>query len=677
MLGALKPPQHYTHMGIVIDNSGSAVRHATMCDKQPQATETSLDPIKLRYGWPGSITQSVAGARLAEGLDGDHPEAAPSDPNVKITCVQDSKDYIVQALSFTPAWIPGSWTSPLGDIAPSTGGFAPLLLVTGGYGVRTTKGPFMDPTQAEHFREKVADAAQLVRAHYRHFAYTKSEIALTPSANGPVEYEDQTPNQADPCSSLPTCATIPAQCASFAWYAIKVVEASSGVALFPGFFSYRAPGASSGLFKYTKSERTDAGSALFKHLHDTIAEKIRKKIMDALVAAPLIPNLLGLRGTLCDFIYSVLVDGASLASWPTVMAIWLSNPVTGVTVAPLQVVVANIVTSLLTDLGGIEGLPTRLPNQVSNSFALDAQTDQTSLWSNPGDGSAVSPDDTALGWPQISSIYDTVVPTQFVPATVVKTKKTAWALSAGLAPFSGTVTYLGHPVANARVRVCCSVATTDDNGKFHFGAMNPLGHLSGMPAGKYMVWVDYYSSADRLTISAAPRPVNVPFPGGLNDPAPYVLRPPSEDFRYVQFHGYVHILSKVTLGHDSSSSTEHDGVANLGLYNLNDSSVGKSATFIVGPLDCFDYDGHNEGTATLTVYVERWSSGRVNVIWKFAYKDDDTGSFEVDGSQVVAPGDTLHIDAGKLKINTNETPSDEATADFIVVNAQAVDPTGV
>jgi hypothetical protein len=68
LLSALDPPQHYTHMGIFVDDGGT-IRHCTMSDEQANesiggfgdlvgklATHQAFSDLQtraLQYGWPG------------------------------------------------------------------------------------------------------------------------------------------------------------------------------------------------------------------------------------------------------------------------------------------------------------------------------------------------------------------------------------------------------------------------------------------------------------------------------------------------------------------------------------------------------------------------------------------------------------------------------------------------
>src|SRR5439155_9607139 len=71
ILAALSPPQDYSHCGMVMDD-GRSIRHCTTTDDQLQQHASSQIPIAnmpvpldgfeenaLRYGWPGTLTQSV------------------------------------------------------------------------------------------------------------------------------------------------------------------------------------------------------------------------------------------------------------------------------------------------------------------------------------------------------------------------------------------------------------------------------------------------------------------------------------------------------------------------------------------------------------------------------------------------------------------------------------------
>ena len=72
LLAALTPKQHYTHMGIFLDD-GFTVRHATSVRNFDEhfyngsilglpAPTNGIDADPLKYGWPGTVTQTAEDA---------------------------------------------------------------------------------------------------------------------------------------------------------------------------------------------------------------------------------------------------------------------------------------------------------------------------------------------------------------------------------------------------------------------------------------------------------------------------------------------------------------------------------------------------------------------------------------------------------------------------------------
>jgi hypothetical protein len=149
LLSALVPRQHYTHMGIFIDD-GSHVRHATMVRNyeneafwigvvmegsalESKAPTRGLDPDAVRYGWPGTITQRTEDAWASQSHDDrigyllielHHPDAATLEAaknnksdQLKIKDPISGECCWVNALSFDPV------------IEPETGLTYPALLV--------------------------------------------------------------------------------------------------------------------------------------------------------------------------------------------------------------------------------------------------------------------------------------------------------------------------------------------------------------------------------------------------------------------------------------------------------------------------------------------------------------------------------------------------------------------
>ena len=75
LLGALSTPQVYSHMGILVDN-GKTIRHSTAVSQRMQAYPVGgiaglplptdgFEPDKVKFPWPGTITQTVDEALAA------------------------------------------------------------------------------------------------------------------------------------------------------------------------------------------------------------------------------------------------------------------------------------------------------------------------------------------------------------------------------------------------------------------------------------------------------------------------------------------------------------------------------------------------------------------------------------------------------------------------------------
>jgi hypothetical protein len=227
ILAALRPSQHYTHMGIFVDD-GVSVRHATASSEHLQefangsilgtkAPSNGFEPDALRYGWPGTLTQSVenAWAMTRPGLKDDRDQWI-EDPDLKDPETGRPMRFRIDALSFDPVpvqhfdrWGNESWETRW-----------PLVV----------KPCLDDEARFSHVRRllhRVADAASAIRGHYRFYAYSDATIAFDPQYAGPPVYE-RTVEVGDPgatdCALEAVEQTIPVMCSSLVWAAIERVR---------------------------------------------------------------------------------------------------------------------------------------------------------------------------------------------------------------------------------------------------------------------------------------------------------------------------------------------------------------------------------------------------------------------------------------------------------------------
>ena len=132
LLHSLNPPQHYSHMGIVVADH-NLIRHCTMSQERLTAKEyfsgsllgipaplDGLNPDHLQFGWPGTITQSTYQAFLADRYGDSLTPPGQSGPYKGSTLpdlesAQSPKTgYLMNQLGFDPVSDDGTtWYPPL------------------------------------------------------------------------------------------------------------------------------------------------------------------------------------------------------------------------------------------------------------------------------------------------------------------------------------------------------------------------------------------------------------------------------------------------------------------------------------------------------------------------------------------------------------------------------------
>jgi hypothetical protein len=262
---------------------------------------------------------------------------------------------------------------------------------------------------------RLADAcrADTGKTHYSFFGYTDARKALTDT----LPPGDQWP-----------AGTYPAVCSSFVWAVARRLgmhlEGPDSVAnpsdLEPSDAGIVEvdPGTPDGLYVYRADERGTAASWLHDRIRNQVlsteAEKVRKMIGDL--------------GHL-DVILGGLID---------------------------------VFTDMASDVA----------NQMCNAFASDwcetAAKDSTA-WSNPGEGIAVSPDDT-MRWdgPDRDGFFGYAVPAVYAAASLESAPAYAWHFAPTTATVHGTVRVDGQPRGASLVQVTdLKTTSTHNDGTYH------------------------------------------------------------------------------------------------------------------------------------------------------------------------------------------------------------------
>jgi hypothetical protein len=460
IVASLEPAQVYDHMGMFIDN-GRTIRHCTssMDRLEDESLFTSEISIKLagvitlekqkvplngfrpdlvRFGWPGSITQTVeevyrtgrnslnprwAFATVNAGQDTEDPER-PGEPfrlyqlprgERQRRLVFNDPERTDQGKSKGESIVRLQDTSVLiGDPATE---FKALLV---------RPHPQFEP-QARAPLELVAEVAKRIDAHYRFFAYTRGDIGLDPSFEAPPPGDsgwDGFPQGAD----WPA-GTIGAMCSSFVWTAVqraneRLAAAHRPTILLEDQADQPDPargleyGSTDGIYQYHATERNTAGTKLVAK----IGKKIRDRFDDKIpaVAYGAVPQLLLFR----------------------------------------------------------EITASHVSNQIANAFASDGCELLDDSWETPSEGETASPDNTLFFWDLKEHFGRLVQPEGRVAvygdSAPIQLTSPQWTriplfrkqdTDLGTGEVTGIARVAGTPIAGATIRFDfgCDAATTTDN----------------------------------------------------------------------------------------------------------------------------------------------------------------------------------------------------------------------
>jgi len=518
LLHQLRPPQHYSHMGIMLADH-DLVRHCTAEPARLTAEEyysghilgvsapaDGLDIDHVQYGWPGTITQSAEQIFFADRYGDSLTPPGLSGPYHGSDLVdKDSpsgKAYRIAAMSFEGEFDNGTWV--------------PALVVK--------PCPLLETREVMAALDRVADEARKIHAHYRFYSYTNSAIAEDLNYLGPAaevleaepDWESTTlkwTDWTDPTKVKwqPVPATVPGVCSSFVWQAVRNANAAAKAATPPlaqvvldwaethdqalgeapgGCRRAVAPDWSAdvldtldGLYLYGEDERKGAG----KWLNDALSEQVFGSLKGSLAAKGGVEKIVADaiddvgRGA---FIASAGVGAAAVAA----LLSSVSGPV-GVVIGGLSAVFIEQLIELLYDM------PDDIANQICNSFAFDCHRgfpgdthcvdaagneirdiDSTNWADAPGSGRAVSPDNIHMFWDApgpserggpLRGLYGFNAEVQLVVAAI-RRPRCELVPSTGTATIHGSVLQNKQRVAGAMVRVNCqkTVSTLDPGYSF-------------------------------------------------------------------------------------------------------------------------------------------------------------------------------------------------------------------
>lgn len=237
LLRNVSPPQRYSHTGIMTQNF-TELRHSTAVESRyrdyPEGVfgepTDAFNVDVMRYGWPGTITQSID-----EAFNGD----SAIDP-------ENGKQYEFSGFSANRV--------RCGDDVEIT---YPAVV----------KPPPGHSPEIRAILESIADQALTINGHYRFYSYTDASISLDPD----MGY--YAPNRPSWWAS----GTVPTVCTSFIWTAAQQLGINlEGDVLESEDVQNGAEtdvGTLDGLYLYQVDERVNAGNWLYSHVYNVAAEE--------------------------------------------------------------------------------------------------------------------------------------------------------------------------------------------------------------------------------------------------------------------------------------------------------------------------------------------------------------------------------------------------------------------
>ena len=507
LLHSLTPAQHYSHMGIFVADH-DLIRHCTCSSERLTADEyftgsvlgvsapvDGIDPGHLQFGWPGTITQSVFQAVMADRYGKDNiPPGYPDVYKGSLLTDQESSQnpksqYLMNDLSFDPVSDDGqTWYPPL-IVKPC---------------------PSLATPDVMKAMQSIAEAALAIYAHYRFYCYSNGLVGGILEYSGPLlpvpeaqptfnlttgrwtDWADQEPAWTTNDPSIRP-STIAAVCSSFAWQAVQQAfpknlatvildwakNNSDALGETNGFCRRAVPPdwtadsvdaeTVDGLYYYSESDRKTAGTTL----HDNLS----KSVFDALKIA--LQKTGGVGAAVAGAIDDVGRGAFILAAEGGVSQL-ATLLLTALPSLVLDAVFLENLIELLYDM------PEDLANQVCNAFAFDCfrgfpgdthcvdalgnqitDVDSSNWSSAPGPGRAVSPDNIHMFWDApgtsdshtMRGLYGYNVPAQLCVGAF-RRPKCVVRPSTGNATISGFVLQGDQLLAGAYVTAGCSTTVT-------------------------------------------------------------------------------------------------------------------------------------------------------------------------------------------------------------------------
>lgn len=246
MLRQLPDKQQFDHSGIMVEDR-TVLRHSTAAEERYplDADGDGFVQETLKYGWPGTITQSVDQA--FRGQWDYHPD--------------DGTPYRLGIFSSEPALCDGDMTATFPSVVKPPFDQEQRLL----------------PNSSETVRSglaRAADEALTIEGHYRPYGYTESDILGR--VQGPGRQLDLSPVWAWAEGKLDGT-----MCSQFVWGAARAagLPLEDPTTAEPGDKGHARGASLNGLYEYTEEERRLAATwiydTLYDQTHDLIGDAVR------------------------------------------------------------------------------------------------------------------------------------------------------------------------------------------------------------------------------------------------------------------------------------------------------------------------------------------------------------------------------------------------------------------
>lgn len=583
LLESLQPPQHYSHMGIMT-RDGTEVRQCTESADwlRKHAVGTLGYPTDgfyekaMRFGWPGTITQTVEAAWRSTRGDTEARTLSSRDGSVHATL----PDLHVQG----PVWAPyvsGHEVGLDGQAiqVPNDANVVSLEpFVLSELGLNPVSVPVLDGVYAQQMifgdpdhalppdrdaniswttmwplvvkpcprlaservlaaLQRVADAAASLPGHYRFNGYVNAF-----SAEDPAQYdhladwgghwlEDTLPASVDPCHrDIPVATTRGMVCSTFIWEAVREANRQERPHIWltvphdrdrpAGCESFYVPPAGDAY------DRDEDG------LFDYPAAEIRRTALWFAAA-----------------MHRSIDEEASSMPW------WAS---------PLE--------SAFEFFSDIQD---DVANQLGNTFAFDhcapSYKDDDEWLEHPPAGRSSSPDNIVRSWmpptpgevdpENLHGLYgynEQLIPVR--PGHFAERPRLVWDYSEGPGRLDGMARYRNRPVAGAKITVACVSTYTNADGAFTLEA----------PAGRYLMTAGVYlpQPGDQPAWWAeGEQAIEIVF--GTTTPVRIDLHDPPGENRILIVDGHVDAVNRHVIGHDWwGHKTITCPIVHLGNYDI-------------------------------------------------------------------------------------------------------------